>query len=209
MPLRNLETRLSFQEKKAPTESRDGASVLLKMIELALNDMVRREASDSRERLAALFDKQHQRLYRLALRMVTDDDAARDLVQDAFLRAAAKVESIPTEQSAAEAWLVRVLVNLCRDRFRRLKVRRDHAAVARIHEGVGDHESAVVAASTVRKALDSLEPRRRAVIVLHEIEGLDDKTVARLLGVAPVTVRWHLAKGRRELAAIIDSGRRT
>jgi RNA polymerase sigma-70 factor (ECF subfamily) len=178
------------------------------MIEFVLSDRVTSNGSDLRERLGRLFDDQHQRLYRLALRMATDDDAARDLVQETFLRAAERASSLPDDESAAEAWLVRVLVNLCRDRFRRLRVRRDHAAAHPTRDAVQDHESAVVAASTVRKALERLDPRRRAIVVLHELEGLDDKAVARMLGVSSVTVRWHLAKGRRELAAIIDPGRK-
>lgn len=179
------------------------------MIELVLTERVTGVEIDSKERLGLLFDRSHQRLYRLALRMVADDDLARDLVQETFLRAAERLSSLPKESSSAEAWLVRVLVNLCRDRFRRLKVRREYAAAHPTNDGVSDHGNAVVAASTVRRALDQLDPRRRAVVVLHEIEGLDAKTVARLLGVSAVTVRWHLSKGRRELAAIIDpEGRR-
>ena len=47
-------------------------------------------------------------------------------------------------------------------------------------------------------------PGRRAIIVLYEIEGATIPAIARLLGVAAVTVRWHLSIGRRELAAAVD-----
>ncbi len=47
---------------------------------------------------------------------------------------------------------------------------------------------------------------RRAVVVLSELEGLDTHRVAQLLGVAVVTVRWHLAAGRRELGARLLPG---
>jgi DNA-directed RNA polymerase specialized sigma24 family protein len=40
--------------------------------------------------------------------------------------------------------------------------------------------------------------------VLYEIEGATIPAIARLLGVAAVTVRWHLSIGRRELAAAVD-----
>jgi DNA-directed RNA polymerase specialized sigma24 family protein len=39
--------------------------------------------------------------------------------------------------------------------------------------------------------------------VLHELEGTPVREVARLLGVAEVTVRWHLSAARRELARVI------
>ena len=76
------------------------------------------DAGAAADRLGVLFDAHHQRLYRLARRMSGSADEARDLVQDTFLRAARAPESVPWGASAEEAWLVRVLVNLCRDRWR-------------------------------------------------------------------------------------------
>ncbi len=67
------------------------------------------------DRLEGLFDAHHERLHRLALRLSRDAEQARDLVQKTFLRAARRVSSVPEGRSGEEAWLVRVLVNLCRD----------------------------------------------------------------------------------------------
>src|SRR5688500_17570631 len=82
-----------------------------------------RPAGNVAERLGALFDAHHQRLYRLARRMLRDPDAARDLVQETFLRAARSPGAIPMGLNDEEAWLVRVLVNLCRDSWRRSQTR--------------------------------------------------------------------------------------
>src|SRR5215510_10160117 len=76
------------------------------------------------DRLAALFDAHHQRLYRLARRLSRSADDARDLVQETFLRAARAPSSVPREPPHDEAWLVRVLVNVCRDRWRQSQTRR-------------------------------------------------------------------------------------
>ena len=64
-----------------------------------------------------------------------------------------------------------------------------------------DPEAALVARSMVWSALEALPPRRRAMLVMYELEGTTIPAIAKLLGVAPVTVRWHLARGRREMAA--------
>ena len=69
---------------------------------------------------------------------------------------------------------------------------------------MADSESAVLARSIIWQALERLHPRRRAIIVLYEIEGATIPAIARLLGVAAVTVRWHLSIGRRELAAAVE-----
>jgi DNA-directed RNA polymerase specialized sigma24 family protein len=68
------------------------------------------------DRLAGLFDLHHERLFRLACRLASDREEARDLVQEAFLRAAQRPGAVPAEAGPGEAWLVRTLVNLCRDR---------------------------------------------------------------------------------------------
>jgi len=155
------------------------------------------------ERLARLFDAHHERLFRLARRLSPDREEARDLVQETFLRAARRPGSVPDGEPSGEAWLVRTLVNLCRDRYRRLGVRqRVHETMRRGEEGAHP-EDAAVARATVRAALERLSPRRRAAIVLHEIEGVPMREVARLLGVAEVTVRWHLMAARRELAGLL------
>jgi RNA polymerase sigma-70 factor (ECF subfamily) len=152
------------------------------------------------ERLGALFDAHHRRLHRLGVRLLGDAEEARDLVQETFLRAARGMAKVPAEEPDAEAWLVRVAVNLCRDRHRRRAVRRAHAGTMPREAAAGDEEAPRLARWTVREALLALSPRRRAVVVLHELEGRSAAEIATLLGTRPVTVRWHLALARRELA---------
>jgi RNA polymerase sigma factor (sigma-70 family) len=153
-------------------------------------------------RLEALFDAHHQRLYRLARRMSGDPEEARDLVQQAFLRAAARPGAIPAGEPAGEAWLVRVVVNLCRDRHRRRQVRR-RTVVSPADAIDPGPEAAAMARDQVQAALAGLSSRRRAIVVMHEIEERDCGEIARLLGITRVTVRWHLAAGRRELRALL------
>jgi RNA polymerase sigma-70 factor, ECF subfamily len=166
------------------------------------------DAAATADRLGTLFDAHHQRLYRLARRMSRTADEARDLVQDTFLRAARAPRSVPWGASAEEAWLVRVLVNLCRDRWRQTATRErlDRSAPMPLERGP-DLEAAVIARSIVWRALATLDPRRRAVLVMHELEGTPVDVIARTLGVTAITVRWHLSKGRRQLAAAILGAR--
>jgi RNA polymerase sigma-70 factor (ECF subfamily) len=158
------------------------------------------------ERLGVLFDAHHLRLYRLARRLCRSGEDARDLVQEAFLRAARSPGSIPEGAPHEEAWLVRVLVNLARDRWRHQAVRtralpwQRSAAV-----DVSNPETSAIAHATIWRALETLAPRRRAILVMYELEGMKIPAIAALLDVAPVTVRWHLSRGRRELAASVGA----
>src|SRR5437867_4123689 len=106
---------------------------------------------DEAMRLGDLFDAHHDRLYRLARRLSQSAEDARDLVQETFLRAARSPGSVPDGMPNEEAWLVRVLINLCRDRWRmratraRLDPRGDAGQALR----PTDPEAALIARSLV------------------------------------------------------------
>ena len=156
------------------------------------------------QRLGVLFDTHHQRLHRLARRLCGSVEDSQDLVQETFLRAARSPSSVPVGAPHEEAWLVRVLINIARDRWRRQAVHRrtipqqQASAVA-----TSNPETSVVAHATIWRALETLAPRRRAILVMYELEGIAIPAIATLLEVAPVTVRWHLSRGRRELARVL------
>jgi len=161
--------------------------------------------TDDEGRLGALF-AHHQRLYRLSRRLSRNAEDARDLVQETFLRAARHASSVPSGAGHEEAWLVRVMINIARDRWRQMAVRKRGADDLAFTSAPvpSDSESALLARSIIWQALQRLPPRRRAILVLYELEGATIPAIARLLGVAAVTVRWHLSIGRRELAALVN-----
>ena len=163
---------------------------------------------DATERLGVLFDAHHGRLYRLARRLSPTVDDAKDLVQETFLRAARAPASVPHGMPNEEAWLVRVLINICHDRWRTQasRARLDPRCEAGRPLRPSDPEATLIARSLVWHALDALSPRRRAVLVMYELEGAPIRQIAQLLGVAQVTVRWHLSRGRREMAKMIGHG---
>ena len=163
-------------------------------------------AGDPVERLASLFDVHHDRLYRLARRLVPSTDDALDLVQETFLKAARFPKSVPIGTANEEAWLVRVLINIRRDQWRKTSVRKHHDKAALGHLTIDnrDPETALIAKTTVWQALNVLSPRRRAIVVMYELEGLAIPAIAALLGISVITVRWHLSRGRRDLTAALN-----
>ena len=165
-----------------------------------------RPEEDQAARLSFLFDTHNARLFRLARRMSRNPDDAHDVVQETFLRAARQPFSIPLGSSNEEAWLVRVLINICRDRWRWAEVRNNAVDDGSLGlEASGSHEDSIVARTMVQRALETLSPKRRAILVLYELEGLPVKTIASLLRMNAVTVRWHLSMGRREMAAAMGA----
>jgi RNA polymerase sigma factor (sigma-70 family) len=153
------------------------------------------------DRLALLYDRTSARLFRFALRLSRDDGEAKDLVHDAFIRAARDLRRVPEEDTEAMAWLLRVVVNLARDRYRRVRVREAFARLVRAEEH--DPRPALEAGDAVRAALSELSPRQRAIVALHHFEGEPVIAIAATLGLAQATVRWHLAAAHRRLAVLL------
>ncbi len=90
---------------------------------IAMPSAVDRRDEDAAARVGALFDAHHRRLLTLARRLCAVPEDARDVVQETFLRAARSPDSIPAGAPNEEAWLVRVMINICRDRWRQSAVR--------------------------------------------------------------------------------------
>src|SRR5580693_8832410 len=113
---------------------------------------------DPAERLTALFDVHYARLYRLARRLAPSADDALDLVQETFLKAARFTKSIPVGATNEEAWLVRVLINIRRDQWRKTSVRDRHDKAAfrgsHLASAGRDPEAALIARSAVWQALN-------------------------------------------------------
>jgi len=163
-------------------------------------------APGATDRLALLFDVHHDRLYRIARRLVRTRDDALDLVQETFLKAARSPSSIPSGFRQEEAWLVRVLINIQRDQWRKTSTREryDRAETA---TGAADPEADLIAKNMVWEALSILPPRRRAIVVMYELEGLTIPAIASLLGITSITVRWHLSVARRKLTDALKAFR--
>ncbi len=157
------------------------------------------------------------RAFRLARRVVGQDEDARDVVQLAFLRVWRRARGF-RPGSDFDPWFHRIVMNLAIDLVRREMARKksqaDWAQEARggrtgpVRETERElpHRLHIEEVSRIFDELAaSLPPRQRAVFALREIEGMSNDDVARLLGVRSSTVRNHLFQARavlqKELAA--------
>lgn len=152
------------------------------------------------------------RTYNAVLRMVVSPEDARDVVQEAFLKA---YENLGQFRGASGfyTWLFRIAVNLAltlRRRSTRLKLVRplDDAAEVQLSQtqagrlAQASPEAAMETAERDRfisQALEELDGEHRAAIVLRDIEGLDYQTIASILDVPPGTVKSRIHRARMVL----------
>ena len=145
-----------------------------------------------------LVTENENRLYRAALAILGDRQEAQDAVQDAFLR---YLEKAPERLDDPAAWLMRVLVNRCRDICRRSR-RRGTVPLLQELPVPGPEERQEL------EELYALPPPDRAGSHLRYCEGRSTAEIARILGVREGTVRSRLARARARLRRLLEDAER-
>lgn len=161
-----------------------------------------------------LVERHQRRGFAVAVALVRDDEDAREIVQEAFLRA---FKNLPGFQgdSAFFTWLYRIITNLSIDHMRKAGGHTTHLSEERLAaaepeldgpirgnlHAADPHEVLVrrEIANRLQSAFDALPSYHRAVVVLRELEGLSYDEMAETLGVSKGTVMSRLFHARRKL----------
>ena len=139
-------------------------------------------------------------MFNTTLRIVGDSDDAEDVMQEAFLKAFAKLDSYRGEVSFG-AWLKRIVINKALDFLRLKREQLSLEDAAEIGE-MADEEADVVeykyTAEAIRKAIYTLPEGYRIVLSLILLEGYDHEEVSMILNISNATSRtqYHRAKKR-------------
>ena len=173
-----------------------------------LNQLITRSQQGDLHAFADLFDHYQDRLFDLAWSILREREAAKDAVQETFLRVFQKIEGYRAE-AAFETWLIAILVNECRGRLRRQKVRRVLSLEGLRPErlsapGQAEQNPAHIVSERMQRQslwqlVNRLDDRLRLPILLRYRYGLACEEIARALGLATSTVYEQLSQGRKQL----------
>ena len=159
-----------------------------------------------------LLGRWEKRIRGAIYRLVGSDEEARDLCQEAFLKAYKSLRSFKQE-ARFSSWLYQIALNLCRDRMRR---RRGKTMVSldELEEGGA---AMTVAGPTaldllqerdtrrlVVQAIEALPDEQREVIILKEYQGLTFLEIAQVLDVPISTVKTRLYRGLDQLRSRLE-----
>jgi RNA polymerase sigma-70 factor, ECF subfamily len=152
-----------------------------------------------------LVRRHRDRIYRIALRMLGDRHDAEDIAQDVMIQVWTALAGF-TGSSSFTTWLYRIVVNRCLNQIRRRRWTRpvlegDPQPVA----GAEDMVIARQRAGAAMEAIAALPPDQRAVIVLHQLEGLTYREVAAVVNISEDAVRGRLHRARLSLLASLRS----
>lgn len=168
-------------------------------------DLARRLRAGDVHSLDPWYRAEHPRVYRLCLGFLADPEEAEDLAQDAMLHLQDHLR-LWDARRPYEPWRSTVVLNLCRDRRRRLSARA-HAEAQALPAGPAAHPEDQAQRAEVlevlRAALVALPEREREAFVLHDLEGLATASAAEALGIHESSVRSLLTLARRRLRQIL------
>lgn len=172
--------------------------------------LVRAASGGDRHAFEALYRRHVRRVYALLWRICGHEARAEDLVQEAFVRAWQALPAFRYE-SAFSTWLHRLAVNTALMELRSRRGNEDLETddeVLQQHAG-HDHPERAATGAELERAIATLPPRARAVLVLHDVEGWKHEEIAAELGMAIGTSKAQLHRARHLLRARLgeDHGR--
>jgi RNA polymerase sigma-70 factor (ECF subfamily) len=167
-----------------------------------------------------IMERHNARLYRTARAVLRNDSEAEDAVQEAYVRAFAKLGAFRGESSLA-TWLTRIALNEALGRIRKRRPSEELSAVddeTAPNRGEviwfpgmpndADPERAVARreiSGLLERAIDALPEAFRVVFMLRAVEDMSVEDTAATLGIPEATVKTRLHRARRLLRETIQA----
>ncbi len=187
--------------------------------------IVRRSMSGDSSAWAEMVRAHHKRVYGLCYRFTGNAADAEDLTQDVFLKIYMNLASFDATRGSLPVWITTMTRNLLVDNFRRT---RNLRATGSLDEGwdqpqeqrpvadrladpgVSPHEAAARGEiqKMVQKALMKVSVELREAVILRDLQDLDYKEIAQVLGIPEGTVKSRISRGRAELARLLERNRK-
>ena len=203
-----------------PTEVRP----LDRTLEMDWSQIVRRCMDGDSGAWAEMVRVHHRRVYGLCYRFTGNVADAEDLTQDVFLKIYSNLASFDTARGSLQVWITTMTRNLLVDNFRRTKNQRATGSLDEGWEAVEElkpidrltskgpsqHEQAAQKelSSMVQNALARVSVELREAVILRDLQDMDYKEIAQVLGIPAGTVKSRISRGRAELARLLERNKR-
>jgi RNA polymerase sigma-70 factor (ECF subfamily) len=159
--------------------------------------------------------RQHTRqVYGLCFRFTGSGQEAQDLTQEVFLRVFRTIKTFRSAEGSFGTWLARVTRNLLIDHYRRTRQERvtdsieeqlpmleeeGAGASVRPDQAVAGREASEILQTTLQK----LSPDLREAVILRDLQEMEYREIADVLGIPEGTVKSRINRGRAELARLL------
>jgi len=180
------------------------SATLMTEVKLSEQDIVRLLGQRDQRAMAMIYDRYADALYGTLRRMLPDEAATRDVMQEGFVKVWKHADYYDPTKSTLFTWLLRILRNTAVDRLRSDKVRADH--------NIQMASSAVSEVSNrfkpehldVPELLAGLDPKYQDVIQALFFKGMTQQEASEALEIPLGTIKTRLKIALRELRNVFD-----
>lgn len=156
-----------------------------------------------------IFKENHDRIFKIALRMLKSREMAEDITQEVFVKAYKHMQDIASDVPLS-AWLCKVTTNLCLDELRRQKLRKveycSDADVEEIYKKFqdcrkSDPDMAFIEKEDIKivdKALRCLPPHYCQALIMKCVDGLTYEQIANTIDTTIPSVRSTIFRARKQ-----------
>ena len=173
-------------------------------MEQDLKEIIEKTREGDHQAFRRLVERYRQKAYSLAFRMTCDEEEARDVVQESFIKIWKKIGTLDMEKNFT-TWMYRIVMNSSIDHIRQLKNRRQVSL-----ETVGSHLVQLNGEShrelqnrelgdLIRWAADGLPERQKTVFILRDLQGLESEEVEQMLEIPASSVKSNLYHARKSI----------
>jgi len=173
-----------------------------------VRDLVERLQAGDEGAFEKLVEEYRERVYRVAWRILRDDEDAEDAAQEAFIKVFKSIDRFE-RRSSLYTWIYRITVNIAlnklkRDKFRRMvplgdMIRRD----TRPGTDPGRVTESSEIGRRIGEAVSSLPDKQRAVFTLKFYEGMSHKEIAEIVGCSEGTSKANYFHAIRKLRKLL------
>lgn len=155
------------------------------------------------ESFQQIFNKEREKIYRFALRILEDPLIAEDVRQEVLVKCWKHEKELQVMDNPA-AWMMRVTRNLCIDKLRKIK-RKAHVDLEEAHGLAGEepHPGRSTEISdlmtTLKTILETFPEKQKMVFHLREIEGMAYKEIGEILEMNLDDVKVNLHRARKKM----------
>lgn len=151
------------------------------------------------EKMAEIYDKYSNAVYRMAFAYCKNKADAEDIMQEVFIKRFS-IDIVFDEETKEKSWLLKVTVNKCRDMFRSLRYKYSLTSIP-LEEASLVYETPEE--SEVYRAVMSLPQKYRTVIHLFYYEEYSIKEISAITGSRETAVQTQLFRARKKLKEIL------
>ncbi len=176
-------------------------------------DIIEKCKQNNRIAQLQLYNQYCDGMFVVAKRFVKDTFEAEDIVQEAFIKAFAKLHQYKAEVTFG-AWLKRIVINKCIDLLKSKK--QQMLELDEVHLKVVDSSyedewlvDDAITLDEVKDAISKLSDKYKYVVMMFLIEGYDHQEIAEVLNITEVASRTQLSRGKaklKELLTLLHNG---